>query len=451
MDLTLNTDFAQAEADDQQVNLTRFSLFFPEKRQFFQERAGLFEFRTQGRFDRLFHTRQIGLYEGETIPIIGGARMVGRIGDWDVGLMNLQTARHTVLPSENFGIYRLRRQVFNANSYAGGLLTTRLGEDGSSNVAYGLDGTIRLGDREYLEVKWAQTFTDTLDSGRFEPAETGYGRLRFERQGEIGFTYIASLTWEGPDFNPGIGFVSRSDFYQPFGRIAYGWFAEETSPIRSIRAGLFLASYFRNADGSLESGNYRHDWDLVMKSGDTHSFELEANIEDLKDPVEFPEETIVPVGRYEYYFLTWQYQMRDGNLFRTDARASVGSFFDGWNIELQAEPTWNVSRFLELGAAYQFNRVRFPDRDAEFFVHLARLKAQIGFNTRVSLNSYLQYNTATDAISANLRFRYNFREGNDLWVVFNEGRHTDRYRVTLVLPELESRTILLKYTYTFIR
>jgi hypothetical protein len=188
-----------------------------------------------------------------------------------------------------------------------------------------------------------------------------------------------------------------------------------------------------------------------MKSGETHSFELEANIEELKDPVEIPEETILPDGRNYYYFHTLQYQMRDGNLFRTDARASVGSFFDGWNIELQAEPTWNVSRFLELGAAYQFNRVRFPDRDAEFFVHLARLKAQIGFNTRVSLNSYLQYNTATDAISANLRFRYNFREGNDLWVVFNEGRHTDRYRVTLVLPELESRTILLKYTYTFIR
>ena len=448
VDLTVNTDFAQAEADDQQVNLTRFSLFFPEKRQFFQERAGLFEYRTQGRFDRLFHTRQIGLYEGETVPIIGGVRLVGRVGEWDVGAMNLQTARSSFLPSENFGIYRLRRQVFNANSYAGGLFTTRLGDDGSTNVVYGLDGIIKVARDDYLELKWAQT---SDDSNRFNISKTGYGRVRFERRAQIGFSYIASLTWEGPDFNPGIGFVSRSDFYQPFLRLGYGWFARESSPIRSIRPGLFIATYFRNSDNTLESGNYRHDWDLVMKSGDIHTFELEGMTEDLIEPVEFPENTVVPVGTYEFWALKWDYQMRDGSLFRTNAQVSAGSFFDGWNFEIQAEPTWNVSKFLELGATYQFNRVRFPDRGEEFFVNLARVKAQIGFSTKVSINTFLQYNTATDALSANLRFRYNFREGNDLWIVYNEGRNTDRFGVTPTLPELESRTILLKYTYTFIR
>ncbi len=452
LDLTVNTDFAQAEADDEQVNLTRFSLFVPEKRQFFQERAGIFEFRTQGRYDRLFHTRQIGLYEGEAIPIIGGGRLVGRAGAWDLGVINLQTARSSVLPSENFGVYRLRRRVFNANSYAGALVTTRLGADGSRNVAYGMDGIIRVADREYLELKWAQTFgDDSTYSNSYRPDVNGYGRARLERRGDLGLSYIASVTWEGPEFNPGIGFVSRNDFVQPFGRLKYGWFAKESSPVRLYQPGVFSQVYLRNEDGSLESARMRHDWDLQMKSGDMHTFDLEYQYEDLLEPVEFPEDTEVPAGKYNYYVLGWQYQMRDGNLIRTNARVSAGSFFDGWNVEIQAEPTWNVTRMLELGAVYQFNRVRFPDRNQEFYVHLARLKAQLGFTTKVSVSSFLQYNTANDALSANFRFRYNFREGNDLWVVYNEGRHTDRFRERPVLPHLERRTVLLKYTYTFIR
>lgn len=452
MDLTVNTDFAQAEADDQQVNLTRFSLFFPEKRQFFQERAGIFEFRTQGRFDRLFHTRQIGLNDGETIPIIGGARLVGRVGQWDVGLINMQTARSNALPSENFGVYRLRRQVFNENSYAGGIFTTRLGDDGSANVVYGLDGIFRVSQREYLEFKWAQTFSDKVNfDDRFDPGRSGYGRIRLERRGEIGLSYATSLIWQGENFDPGIGFVSRTDFVQVFNRAAYGWFAKDQSSILSIKPGFFSFLYFRNTDGSLESGIFRHDWDFVMKSGDIHTVEVTSIIEDLTEPLDFPEDTQVPVGKYDFQSFGWQYAMRDGSLFRTNAEASVGSFYDGWNIELQVEPTWNVSRNLELGAAYQFNRVRFPDWDQEFFVHLARIKAQIGFTTKISLNSFIQYNTADDAVSANVRFRYNFSEGNDLWIVYNEGRHTDRFRQSPVLPRLDNRTVLLKYTYTFIR
>ena len=450
LDLTVNTDFAQAEADDQQVNLTRFSLFFPEKRQFFQERAGIFEFRTQGRFDRLFHTRQIGLNEGEAIPIIGGTRMVGRIGSWDVGLINMQTARSSLLPSENFGVYRLRRRVFNANSYLGVLATSRLGDDGSSNLVYGLDGIIRVADREFLEVKWAQTFDDESISNA--PVDNGYGRLRLERRGQNGLSYIASVTWEGEEFNPGIGFVSRTNFVQPFGRLQYGWFTKnESSPIRFIRPGFLFSTYFRNNDGSVETGWYRHDWDIEMKSGDSHTLEVEARYEDLLEPIEFPEETEVPVGSYDYYAFVWQYRMNSGKLIRTDAEMSVGSFFDGWNLQVEAEPTWNVSQNLELGLTYQFNRVRFPDRGQEFYVHLARMRAQVGFTTKMSISTFLQYNTANDALTANLRFRYNFREGNDLWLVYNEGRNTDRFRDTPALPEMESRTVLLKYTYTFIR
>ncbi|MCK4466700.1 MAG: carbohydrate binding family 9 domain-containing protein, partial [Bacteroidales bacterium] len=173
LDLTLNTDFAQVEADDEQVNLTRFSLFFPEKRLFFQERSSNFSFNLGGP-SNLFYSRRIGIYDGKPVRIYGGARIVGRAGKWDIGLLDMQTApvwerdsigqKQKVLPSENFGILRLRRQVINPNSYVGGILTSRMGTNGSYNYAYGLDGIFRLFGDDYLDIKWAQSFeTDSLN------------------------------------------------------------------------------------------------------------------------------------------------------------------------------------------------------------------------------------------------------------------------------------------------
>ena len=449
LDLTVNTDFAQAEADDEQVNLTRFSLFFPEKRRFFQERAGIFDFRTAGRFDRLFNTRQIGLYEGETVPIYGGARLVGRVGSWDIGAINMQTAAAHGNPSENFGVYRLRKQVFNPNSYVGSMVTTRIASNGYWNAVYGLDSQIKVGSREYLEFKWAQVFDEALPDITLR--DNSYARARIERRTEIGFAYSLSSTWGGPNFEPGMGFVSRTGFIQPFFTLSYGWFASESSKILSMRPRLLFAQFRRDSDGSLETGAYWFSWFVSMKSGAYHTFEVQARTEDLHEAVEFPEDTEVPIGKYSFYNLGWEYMAHSGRLFRVDGSATVGSFYDGTNIEIQAEPTWNLSRYLELGATYQFNRVRFPDRGQAFFVHVARIRTQIGFSTQASINAFLQYNTASDVVSANVRFRYNFREGNDLWLVYNEGRNTDRLSNDPELPFLDGRRVLMKYTYTFIR
>ena len=135
LDVTANTDFAQVEADDQQVNLDRFPLFFPEKRRFFQEGSGIFDFSTGGG-NRLFHSRQIGLANDRTpVPVLGGARMVGRIGEWDLGLLDMQTDRLGATKSENFGVARVRRRVLNPFSYIGVMGTSRLDSDGHNTYA----------------------------------------------------------------------------------------------------------------------------------------------------------------------------------------------------------------------------------------------------------------------------------------------------------------------------
>ena len=206
-DLTLNTDFAQVELDDQQINLTRFSLFFPEKRIFFQKRSSIFDFGF-GESNRLFHSRRIGIHEGSPVRIYGGARLVGRLGAWDVGMLDMQTSPFEDLSSENFGVFRMRRQVINPYSYVGGIVTSRIGAGGEYNTAYGLDGIFRLFGHDYLELKWVQTFDDggSNDLTSLDPARI---YLNWERRTFDGFAYALNYSRAGPAYDPGLGFEIR--------------------------------------------------------------------------------------------------------------------------------------------------------------------------------------------------------------------------------------------------
>ena len=141
--------------------------------------------------------------------------------------------------------------------------------------------------------------------------------------------------------------------------------------------------------------------------------------------------------------------MSSGSLFRAGFDWRLAQFYDEWRIDFAFGPTWNASQHIELNGEYELNIVRFPDRDQGFNAHVIRLRTQAALNTKVSLNAFLQYNSADDEVSGNVRFRYNFREGNDLWFVYNESLNTDRNRETPKLLLTSERTILVKYTYTF--
>jgi hypothetical protein len=450
LDLTVNTDFAQVEADDQQVNLTRFSLFFPEKRQFFQERAGIFDFRTGG-LSRLFHSRRVGLTEdGQPVRVLGGARLVGRWGRWDVGFFDMQTADSETLPSENFGVLRLRRQVFNAYSYAGAMVTSRVGTDGSYNLAYGLDGVIRLAGDDYLTLQWAQTFDhEQIDDGNLDLVNSGRFTAAIERRRRRGLGYSAVVAWAGPTYDPGIGFTQRNDFTLLDDAVSYTWLPGETSSLIWHTLGLAGFAFMRNGDRSIESAEVGPEWEFAAKSGAGGSLEAKVQFEDLLIPFALPEEAVVPAGSYTFFRVGASYHVSHTRLFQLRPRVEAGTFFDGWQATAEVSPIWYVSPHLELAGSYVFNRIRFPDRDQRVDAHLARLRIGTAFNTKVSTNAFIQFNSAANTVSANVRFRYNFREGNDLWIVYNEGMNTDRHRLTPTLPFTDSRTILVKYTYTF--
>jgi hypothetical protein len=450
MDVTVNTDFAQVEADDQQVNLTRFSLFFPEKREFFQERAGIFDFRTGG-LSRLFHSRRIGLTDaGRPMNILGGVRVVGRMGEWDVGLMNLQTEEIGDVPSENFGVVRLRRTVLNPYSYAGGMLTSRLGVDGRYNVGYGADAVVRLVGDDYLTVQWAQTFDDDPEHiGATEGLNSGRLAAEVERRRRKGLGYNIGTVWSGPNYNPGVGFVQRNDFLLADGALSYtsrpgdhSFFIWQTLELAGF-------AYLRNGDQSVESAEFGPLWSFAHRTTAGGDVEVKFMRENLVADFYLSDRVFVPAGSYDFARMRAEYRMPAEALMRWTFNFETGPFYDGWHISAGTAPTWYLSKHLEFNAEYLYNHIRFADRNQRLDTHIARLRIGTALNNRLSTSALLQYNSTTASVSANIRFRYNFRERNDLWIVYNEGLNTERRRVRPTLPLSDSRALLMKYTYTF--
>lgn len=444
LDLAVNPDFAQVEADEQQVNLTRFSLFYPEKRLFFQERSSAFDF-SLGGSDRLFHSRRIGLADGEQVRIWGGGRLVGRIGDWDVGALSMQTGASESLSSENVGVLRLRRGVLNENSYIGGIATSRRGAGGTYNLTYGLDANLRLFDQDYLTLNWAQTF-DHVDTG---PGifDRGFARARWERRGTEGFGYAFDLSRVGAAFEPGIGFLLRDDYTRFGDRLYYGWRPGERSSVFRHTLALDGALYRRNADGSTETAELKPEWKVETGTGHTLTLGATSAYEDLEHAFPLGADVEIPAGSYWFHSGRVEYRMPSGSVLRTTVSAEAGSFFDGFRTSFGVAPSWAVSRHLEFGGAYSLDRLVFGERGQRLDAHVARLRALVMLSTRLSASSFLQYSSAADAAIANLRLRYNPREGRDLYLVYNHGIHTDRHSLEPFLPFTDSRTLLVKYSH----
>ena len=454
LDLTVNTDFAQVEADDQEVNLTRFSLFFPERRQFFQERSSNFAFDFGGN-DRLFYTRRIGLHQGQPVRILGGARMVGRSGPWDIGILNMQTAREPglgsqgePLASENFGVARFRRQVLNPFSYVGTILTTRVGRDGTYNVGYGVDGIVRLSDDDYLVMKWAQTFDDAVSS-RATSLDAGRVHLQWERRSFSGLSYDLRYDRAGPAYRPAAGFELRQDYFRVGDRVSYGWHHGAGSSVERQRVDLVADATFRNTDGSLESLEIGPRWSVQRRGGGGLSLGLTHRVEDLTEAFPIFEDLEIPQGRYSFPAGQANLSMPAGLPLRSSIGISGGGFYDGWIGSLQLTPTWNASRHVRMSGFYQLNRIEFPDRDEAHTSHVGRLRVEVTPNVRYSIQAFVQYNSAADMVVGNVRFRYNPQEGNDFYIVFNEQLNTHRPIQPLRPPLSSNRVLLVKYTYTF--
>jgi hypothetical protein len=446
MDLTANTDFAQVEADDQQVNLTRYSLFFPEKRLFFQERSGIFSFNLGGQ-QELFYSRNIGIYQGEPVRILGGARLVGRVGKWDVGVLNMNTARHNGNPAENFGVARLRKQVFNQNSYIGAIFSSRAGFDGNHNVSYGIDGIVRLFGDDYLDIKFAQS-TQSGQNMQVASLNPSFLSLAWERRSDKGFGYEIKYAWFGKDFNPGTGFMFNREIQQFKSDLQYGIFPGESSPVFWRRFSLDFAYVSRLEDGALENMEIAPQFIMQWKSG----FNLFASLNFLKEGVanDFPlsENVVVPAGDYFFVNFFGDFSTPSNKKISATLGYEIGEFFDGNQLSAELETDFNVSSSLQISGSYKYDKVKFESRNQIFTNNLARLKLTYMLNTHLSVSSYVQLNESDSRIITNLRLRYNPSDGNDFYLVFNDLRDTRDSTGGIRIPSYLTRTVMVKYTHT---
>jgi hypothetical protein len=449
MDLTVNTDFSQVEADDEQINLSRYSLFLPEKRMFFQERASIFNFSLGGP-DQLFYSRRIGLEDGESVPILGGGRLTGRVGEWDLGIMNMQTGSKGDDESfKNFGVARIRRRIINSNSFIGGILTSRIGKNGENFFSYGGDAIVRLFGNDYIDFKIAQT-TDTTSNGQQWNKNRSFVSFQWERRNRDGFYYDLSYKRSGADFDPKVGFISMGGLSNYDSRLGYGWIADPSSKLISYEVHF---SYRRS--NSVETdllmiGSYGPGCSIVTKKGWSWRFGVNMNQQGLEETFNLTNDVYIEAGNYNYLSGRLSLSTPVSKAVSSRFTLSEGKYYDGNNFGITVEPVFNISSKINLTCCYDMNHVEFDVRKQEFMSHIGRLKLTYMHNTKFTIKSFVQYNSLSHMAQSNFTLRYNPKEGNDLYIVYKEARPTkDYFDQNVSHVAVLNQMIQMKYVHTF--
>jgi hypothetical protein len=207
--------------------------------------------------------------------------------------------------------------------------------------------------------------------------------------------------------------------------------------------------YLRNADGAVESSEIGPGWQFTSKSGYFAKINPKFSYENVLEDFSLSDEAEIPAGRYRFFDLNFTWNTPSAKATYLEGSLDVGSFYDGSRFSLRISPRRDMSSSLEIGAFYEFDRATFPRRHQEFVAHIGRLHILAMLSTKFSAAAFIQYSSDAKAVTANIRIRYNPREGSDLYIVYNDGLNTSRLSETPALPRSIGRTLLVKYTYTF--
>ena len=448
-DLTYNTDFAQVEVDERQVNLSRSSLFFPEKREFFLEGRGVFDFGSRGfrgggggggggGFARVsptpFYSRRIGLSGANAVPILGGGRVTGKAGRLNFGLMNLQTDDiDGVTPKTNFSVVRVKRDVLRRSSI-GALFTNRsksVAVEGTNQV-YGVDGTFNFGQDVSFGGFYAQSRTPGLNNDN----ESYVGRANY---GGDRYGLNADYTVVGDNFNPEVGLVRRDDFRR-FSTSAR--FSPRPRSIDAIRQFRLTGGYARieSLDGGvLETEGWNGGVNVEFENSDQVAVSGIVLFERLDEPLRVSSAVSVPVGDYDFKSVTFLYGLGAQRTVSGSFSFQIGEFYDG-TIRSVAYRRGRISvldRF-SLEPSVSFNDVKLPAGD--FTTTLLGLRADYAFSPLMFVGGLVQYDSDSDSFSTNLRFRWEYAPGSEFFAVYTDERSTAESGI----PELETRAFVLK-------
>jgi Domain of unknown function (DUF5916) len=457
LDLTANPDFSQVEVDDQLINLTRFSLFFPERRLFFQEQAGLFEFGLGGS-SQLFYSRRIGINNGQLTDIYGGGRLTGKLSkNTDIGILNMQSAPVSLAdgneqPSENFGVVRLRQKVFNDRSFVGAMLTNRI-NNRQQNYAFGLDALLNPSGNHYIFANLANSLDqNSTGNGQHDWLKSSRLSLLWETRRTDKLHHKLGYIYSGNQFNPMIGFVDRSNFHNYSFILTYGKFAKQRKGLFQFKKWDILnVNAYQNAENAtLETIDVGSG--LLLRTFRSVGFSFGATFhrEYLSNALNFGNDILIDQGTYHFYTLRFGIAQPSYKQTRLPVRIALGRFFDGHRFNLNFSPTFNLGKHWEIKSTYDFTYLDFEKKGIYQPIHIGRIQVNYAFDLHFSINYICQYNSSVNQFFNNLRFRYNFKDGHDLYLVWNENFYENRRIDDSVLrPVSGNQAFILKYSYTF--
>ena len=446
-DFTVNTDFAQVEADEQQVNLTRFSLFFPEKREFFLEGQGIFSFGDTGAVNWggppsdtpvVFFSRRIGLEGGNEVPIRAGGRVTGRSGPYSIGLLNIQTGDSAAADSlsTNFSVVRVKRDMLRRSNF--GVIYTRRSrlENGLGiNQVYGADLNLRF----YENINFTNYYAQTDTPGLAE-SNASY-RSKFDYTGDL-YGITAEHLTVGKNFNPEIGFVRRDNFRRNFAQFR---FSPRPRSIPWLRRMIYQGSfdYITDMTGILETRESKLRLEMELENSDKWYLQYTDSFEGLPEEFKLTSDVILPVGGYKFGHIRTEYdfgaQRRvSGRLFYTR-----GTFYGGTRSDVGYQGRAVFTPQLAIEPRVSVSDVDLPQ--GSFTTTLLGTRASFTVSPRMFLAALIQFNSSNKAVDTNIRFRWEYEPGSDLFIVYSDGRDTGLEG----FPQLENRSFVVKFTRLF--
>ncbi len=439
-DLSIHTDFAQVEADQEVINFTRFPLFFPEKREFFLENGGLFHVGYEEEL-LMFYSRRIGLSRGQEVPILLAGKLSGRAGPFSLGVMNVQTAETDLTladgsaylePSTNYSVVRVKRDIF-SNSSFGAILTNKQVNSDDYNRLIGFDGNFWFTSALKGEALLAKTFSPT----GLESDILGVGRLLYAQHNIVADLRHYSV---GPHFVPEMGFVLQNDLRRTSADLGYTyWINGEKIRNINFSGGLIYSSLY-NHDFFARRGEVGAH--LLLESNDKFGYIFGTADERVYEPFTVGPITIQP-GDYTNPIHSLYFQSDASRPISLLATYGVMDYWGGDRQQLLVSNNFHPTPNLAIDLIYTYNTVDHPE--GAFNTTTISNRILYAFTTDLFVKSYIQWNNLDNRFSANFLLGWEYRPGSDLYLVYNEIR--DRFDSPNLAPR--DRILMLKLTYNF--
>ncbi len=405
VDLTYNTDFAQIESDDEQINLTRFSLFYPEKRDFFLENAQLFEFGMSQKIQPFF-SKRIGIHDGSPVPILYGVRATGKLGRSNIGFLNMSTEKIDEMPVTNYTILRVRQDILKNSNV--GFILTNMQDCNSYERSWGLDSEIWLTDDSRIKGFYSSLYSKEIGDNR----STGAFSYRLDKDL---FGLVLGYVGVGKNYDPTMGFVMLKDI-KDYSGILRKSFRPRRFGIRKVDIfGMFDYTYTQ-ANEDLMKQNIA-TITTEFESGDMFIYGFFNLFDRFYEDFRVYKDTIVPKGKYMYNLSCITCQFAGKRRISGKVGFQWGGFYDGNQIAFDWDGLIKLNKHVQIGHGFEYNHIELPN--GCFTTMVGRLRMNLIFTSNISLKTYFQYNNATESINSNIRFHLLYGKDNDLFVVYN--------------------------------